>query len=127
MDVLQEDGIQGMRDATATGVWVGERGQEHESRVRSEDRKIAAIGIRLSRFVSLHGFALNVAPDLAHFSLIVPCGLTRPVTSMQAELGARTPSIECVKSRVAAWFLREVEQRVTATARLRSDETAAQE
>ena len=70
IDTIAADGLAGMRDPDATGVWVG---------ADRPERKIAAIGVRLSRFVSLHGFALNVAPDLSHFDLIVPCGLTRPV------------------------------------------------
>ena len=100
IDALSADGLEGMRDATATGVWVGAEG--------APQRKIAAIGVRLSRFASLHGFALNVAPDLSHFGLIVPCGLQRPVTSMQAELGARCPPMEQVKLRVSEWFQRDV-------------------
>lgn len=100
IDALSADGLEGMRDATATGVWVGAEG--------APQRKIAAIGVRLSRFASLHGFALNVAPDLSHFGLIVPCGLQRPVTSLQAELGARCPSMEQVKLRVSEWFQRDV-------------------
>ena len=98
VEVLAEDGIVGLRDPSATGVWVGEGAPE---------RKIAAIGVRLSRFASMHGFALNVAPDLAHFGLIVPCGLQRPVTSLAQELGARAPGLDAVKSRVSAWFARE--------------------
>jgi lipoyl(octanoyl) transferase len=64
------------RIAGLTGVWT-----ETES-------KLAAIGVHISRFVTSHGFALNVNPDLSYFSLIIPCGITtKPVTSMQHELG----------------------------------------
>lgn len=68
-------GLAAGRQPGLTGVWVG-------------DAKIAAIGIRVSRWVAHHGFALNVDPDLSAFDLIVPCGLTgRRVTSMRRELG----------------------------------------
>ncbi len=67
-------GIEGGRVKGLTGVWVGPVGREE---------KLAAIGVRISRWITSHGFALNVAPDLAHFDLIVPCGITdRGVTSI---------------------------------------------
>ncbi len=68
-------GIESGRDASATGVWVG-------------GAKICAFGVHISRWVTTHGFALNWKTDLKYFDYIVPCGLTRPVTSMW-KLGAR--------------------------------------
>lgn len=85
IDTLAQVGIEGSRDVSATGVWVGER-------------KICAMGVRLSRWVSMHGLALNVAPDLDQFGLIVPCGLVgRPVTSIQRELGSNSPGVAEMK------------------------------
>jgi lipoyl(octanoyl) transferase len=70
---LSDFGIHAGRVPGWTGVWV-------------EGRKIAAIGIHISRWITSHGFALNVSTDLQYFQYIVPCGLPAPVTSM-AELG----------------------------------------
>ncbi len=89
IDTLAGYGIDAGRIAGLTGVWV-------------EERKIAAIGVHLSRWVTSHGFALNVATDLSYFQYIVPCGLTRPVTSM-ARLGARA-TLEEVSRTLAAHF-----------------------
>lgn len=69
IDTLDEFGIPASRIPKLTGVWVGER-------------KIAAIGVHISRWVTSHGFALNVSTDLSYFQYIVPCGLTKPVASM---------------------------------------------
>jgi lipoyl(octanoyl) transferase len=77
---LREFGIDGVRVKGLSGVWVGEPDRE---------RKIAAIGVRISRWITSHGFALNVATNLEHFQLIVPCGIAdRGVTSMEVELGS---------------------------------------
>jgi lipoyl(octanoyl) transferase len=89
IDTLADYGIEAGRIPKLTGVWAG-------------GRKIAAIGVHLSRWVTSHGFALNVSTDLSYFQYIVPCGLTRPVTSMAA-LGIRT-SLDEVGQRVARHF-----------------------
>jgi lipoyl(octanoyl) transferase len=89
IDTLAEFAIEAGRVPKLTGVWVG-------------DRKIAAIGVHLSRWVTSHGFALNVNTDLSYFQYIVPCGLTKPVTSM-AQLGVRA-SLAGVSQVFAAHF-----------------------
>lgn len=75
IDTLGEYGISAGRIDGLTGVWV-------------DGSKVAAIGVHISRWVTSHGFALNVDTDLTYFQYIVPCGLTKPVTSM-AKLGVR--------------------------------------
>lgn len=78
----------------AAGVWL-------EAESASKARKICAIGVKASRYVTMHGFALNVNTDLSYFSLINPCGFTdKGVTSMQKELGY-VVDMEDVKERVA--------------------------
>jgi lipoyl(octanoyl) transferase len=76
---LAEFGIEGRRVKGLTGVWTGAAGREE---------KIAAIGVRISRWITSHGFALNVDTNLRHFQLIVPCGIAdRGVTSIARVLG----------------------------------------
>lgn len=77
--VCEEFGIKGEQYCDRSGVWL---------RDEKGDRKIAAIGIRVAKGVTMHGFSLNVNPDMTGFDRIVPCGLSdTSVTSMKAELG----------------------------------------
>lgn len=84
IDTLAAFGVAGERRADRVGVWVRrpERGPAVED-------KIGAIGIRLRRWVSFHGISLNVAPDLEHFSGIVPCGVSQHGVTSLADLGIR--------------------------------------
>ena len=76
IDALAELGVPAHRAEGRIGIWVGEG---------AEEKKIAALGIRVKRWVTLHGFSVNVSPDLAHFAGIVPCGISDyGVTSLQA-------------------------------------------
>lgn len=93
IDALGDFGIEAKRVSKLTGVWTDKGGVE---------AKIAAIGVHLSRWVSTHGWALNVSTDLRYFDHIVPCGLTKPMTSMAA-LGVQT-DIENVKSALVRRF-----------------------
>lgn len=81
-------GVTAIRDPRATGVWT------------ASGRKICAMGVRVRRWVSLHGLALNVTTNLNHFHHIIPCGLAgREVTSLAREL-AEPPAMDRVKSRL---------------------------
>jgi lipoyl(octanoyl) transferase len=84
IDTLADFGIAGGRVPGMTGVWV-------------DGKKIAAIGVHISRWIASHGFALNVTTDLRYFQYIVPCGLAKPVTSM-AELGGTPPRADLIAS-----------------------------
>jgi lipoyl(octanoyl) transferase len=91
ISTLAEYGIEARRFEKHTGVWVGQE-------------KIAAIGVRISRWVTSHGFALNVSTDLGHFRTIVPCGIRNyGVTSME-EMLASPPELSEVGRRFAVHF-----------------------
>jgi lipoyl(octanoyl) transferase len=91
IDVLADFGITAGRLSGYTGVWIG-------------DRKIAAIGIKVSQGVTTHGFALNVSTDLSLFTHILACGIPdKGVTSMAVELG-RAPAMTEVEDAVVAHF-----------------------
>lgn len=102
---LTEFGIKGERLKGSTGVWLD---AEHPGKVR----KICAMGVRTSHWVTMHGIAFNINPDLNYFSLIIPCGITdKAVTSMAKELHT-SPNIEEVKKHLKANIAKvfEVEQ-----------------
>ncbi len=95
IDALAELGLAGSRREGLTGIWIG-------------PRKIAAIGVAARRWITYHGFALNLEPDLTPFSGIVPCGIPSAqgtVTSVAAELG-RAPEAAKVKGLLADAFWR---------------------
>ena len=88
---LAEFGIHGEVADRPTGVWVG-------------DAKIAAIGVRVSRGVTMHGFALNVDPDLSYFDHIVPCGMREGAVTSMSALGAVDADLGAVMHAVASHF-----------------------
>ncbi len=91
INTLAGFGLESDRREGKTGIWLGQR-------------KICAIGVAVRSWVTYHGFALNVNPDMSHFSGIVPCGITDgTVTSMEIELG-RTVDTAAVKSALAVEF-----------------------
>ncbi|MDD5570987.1 MAG: lipoyl(octanoyl) transferase LipB [Bacteroidales bacterium] len=90
INTLKEYGIESSRLTGATGVWL-------DAGVKNKTRKICAIGVRISRYVTMHGFAFNVNTDLSYFNHINPCGfIDKGVTSMEKELN-RKIDIEEVK------------------------------
>jgi len=83
IEICNEFGVKAQRYCERSGVWL---------RDEKGDRKIAAIGLRVAKGVTMHGFALNVDPDLSAYSKIIPCGIAdAKVTSLSAELGRNIP------------------------------------
>ncbi|MBA3829454.1 MAG: lipoyl(octanoyl) transferase LipB [Taibaiella sp.] len=99
INTLAAYNINGERLPGATGVWI-------EASVPGRARKICAMGVRCSRWITMHGLALNVNTDLKFFDYIVPCGITdKSVTSMERELGKKVDEME-VKEKLLAEFAR---------------------
>jgi lipoyl(octanoyl) transferase len=125
IDTIGEFGVVGHRDACATGVWVGGARDEPTACATGASpasdglpggRKICAMGVRIARWVSMHGLALNVSTNLAHFGLIVPCGLVgRPVTSLARECEP-PPAMATVKQVMAQRFIAATQDAVAAVA-----------
>jgi len=98
--VCADYGVSADRIKGLTGAWVG-------------SEKIGAIGVRISRWITSHGFAFNVSTNLDHFQLIVPCGITdRGVTSLEKELGRHVPTAD-VEDALVKHFADTFDRRVT--------------
>jgi len=94
---LAEFGIVAGRSAGETGVWI-------DSLIKGKERKICAMGVRCSRWITMHGFALNVNTDLDYFNHIIPCGIqNKKVTSIKEEIG-RDADMQEVKRLLLANF-----------------------
>ena len=94
---MADYGLKGERSPGETGVWL-------DADIKGKERKICAMGIRCSRWVTMHGFAFNVNTDLTYFDYIIPCGIqNKQVTSLEKELGRKLDMNE-VKERVKYHF-----------------------
>ncbi|WP_416349501.1 lipoyl(octanoyl) transferase LipB [Proteiniphilum sp.] len=108
IDTLDSYSIKGEKDAKAMGVWI-------DAADPAKARKICAIGVRASRFVTMHGLALNINTDLSYFNYINPCGFRdRGVTSLQKELGHEV-DFEEVSSRMKEAFTHRFEMELYTT------------
>ncbi len=118
VDTLAEFGIVGSMDPDATGVWVDPKDNPELSFVDEQPAKVCAIGVRVRKWITLHGLAINLDPDMEHYTLIVPCGLSgRPVVSIKQLLGDDAPSIDVLMDTL----LRHLSQRIDQGAPSKSD------
>ena len=103
IDTLAELGIAAHRAPGRIGIWVGQG---------ADEAKIGALGVRVKRWVTLHGIALNVAPDLSHFGGIVPCGISEFGVTSLAEQGKQIPltGVDAALKRSFLSFLKSLER-----------------
>ena len=93
INILKDYGIKAQRKKGLTGVWVN-------------DKKIAALGVRISRWVTMHGFSLNINPDLKYYQGIIPCGISQyGVTSMADLLDNSVPKMSEIKENLVGHFI----------------------
>ena len=93
INTLKNYNIKAERKKGLTGVWVN-------------DKKIAALGVRISRWVTMHGFSLNINPDLKYYQGIIPCGISQyGVTSMANILGDSAPKMSEIKEKIVSQFI----------------------
>lgn len=103
---MAEYGLKGERSPGETGVWI-------DPEIKGRERKICAIGVRSSRWVTMHGFAFNVNTNLSYFNNIIPCGIAdKQVTSLEKEIG-HTIVMQEVKEKVKRNFEKVFEVRIT--------------
>lgn len=107
IDALATWGIRGEQDASATGVWTRVDPFSGAQSATGELAKVCAMGVRVRKWVSMHGLALNVNCDMTHFDLLVPCGLAgRKVTSLAQLLPGATPSFKAVADELVSQITR---------------------
>jgi len=99
IDTLDIYGLVAIRKDGLTGVWIG-------------DEKIAALGVRISRWVTMHGFAFNISSDLSYFGNIIPCGIAdKQVTSLEKEIG-RPVDMKDVKEKIKSYLIHLFEMEI---------------
>ena len=107
---LADLGVEARREPGRIGIWTGDG---------ADEAKIGAIGVRVKRWVTMHGFSINVAPDLSHFGGIVPCGIAEYGVTSLAALGpnADMSALDAALKRNFPRFLRRLERAVTSRLR----------
>jgi len=97
---LARFGVKGERRADRVGIWID---MQPYGRKKGVEAKIAAIGVRVRKWVAFHGVAINVAPDLSHYDGIVPCGIAQHGVTSLADLGIKVSMTEMDRALKAAW------------------------
>lgn len=109
IDTLAGFGIVGSVDPDATGVWVDPEDNPTLDLPMNQPAKVCAIGVRVRKWITLHGLAINLDPNMEHYSLLVPCGLAgRPVVSIKQLLEDQSPSFSQLSDRLAEQLIDQI-------------------